>query len=54
MTLLDFINSPQVWILVPLVWFLTSMVVRLVKMHHRHVERLAMIDRGMHPEGEEA
>ena len=47
----ELINSRTVWALVAITWLVVSAVVKLVRMHYRHVERLAMIDRGLVPDG---
>ena len=46
------VEPRNLWALVAGLWVVTSAIVRLVKMRYRHVERLAMIDRGMKPDDE--
>jgi hypothetical protein len=44
------VQSPFLFYMIPIVGILAWAVVSLVRMQHRHQERLAMIERGMHPD----
>ena len=48
------VQSEFLFYLIPIVGILAWAVVTLVRMQHRHRERLAMIERGMHPDRKDA
>ena len=42
-----------IWIFIPIAAILSEAVLRLFKLYHRHTERMAMIERGLHPDLQE-
>ena len=48
--LVSFLKSDYVWVLVPVVAIVMGGIVAVLKLVHRNQERLAMIERGMHPD----
>ena len=44
------LNPAVVWVLIPLGGLLVGLVLHLFRMHHRHVERMAMIEAGIDPD----
>jgi len=49
-----YILRPEIlWAVIAIVGILAWAVVSVVRLQHRHRERLAMIERGMHPDPDE-
>lgn len=47
----QFFNSNYVWVLIPIAAIVVGGIHSMLREVHRNQERLAMIERGMHPDG---
>lgn len=45
-----FLNPAVVWVLIPITAILISGIQQVYKQYCRHVERIAMIENGIHPD----
>lgn len=47
---MSFLRSDNVWVLIPVVAIVGGITHSIITSMHRHQERLAMIEKGLHPD----